>query len=73
MRRFRLPCVFSVLAALALGVAMPLALSGCGGGDGKPELIKPAVGPAVSAKDSMNAFLQSNKHSKAKGTKRSFR
>jgi len=52
---------------------MPLALSGCGGGDGQPELVKPAVAPAVAAKDSMNAFLQSSNHSKAKGTKRSFR
>ena len=63
------PCTRS----LGLGFGMPLALSGCGGGDGQPELVKPAAAPAVAAKDSMNAFLQSSNHSKAKGTKRSFR
>lgn len=73
MRRFRLECVFYVLAALALGFVMPLALSGCGGGNGQPELVKPAVAPAVSAKDSMNAFLQSHIPPKAKATKRSRR
>jgi hypothetical protein len=73
MRRFRLECVFSGLASLVLGFVMPLALSGCGGGDGRPEMVKPAVAPAVAAKDSMNAFLKSSNHSKAKGTKRSFR
>ena len=62
-----------VLAALAFGFGMSLALPGCGGGDGGPELVKPEVAPAVSAKDSMDAYLQSNNHSKVKGTKRSFR
>jgi hypothetical protein len=65
--------VFSVLAALAIGFGMSLALPGCGGGDGQSGLVKPGVSPAVSAKDSMDAFLQSNHHPKAKGTKRSFR
>jgi hypothetical protein len=73
MRPFRLRCVFRVLAALALGFGMPLALSGCGGGDGQPEMVKPGVAPAVAAKDSMNAYLQAHNHSKAKGTKRSVR
>jgi hypothetical protein len=65
--------VFTVLAALAVGLGMPLALAGCGGGDGQPEMIKNGVAPAVAAKDSINAYLQSNHHSKVKGTKRSFR
>ena len=73
MRRSRSECVFSVLAALAFGFGISLALPGCGGGDGQPDLVKPGVAPAVAAKDSMNAFLQSSNHSKAKGTKRSFR
>jgi hypothetical protein len=72
MRRFRLECVYSALAALVLGFVMPLALSGCGGGDGRPEMVKPEVAPAVAAKDSMNAFLKSSNHPKAKGTKRAF-
>ena len=70
MHRFRLKRVFAVLAGAAFGVGVPLALSGCGGGNGQPELVKPAVAPAVSAKDSLNAYLQSSNHSKAKGTKR---
>jgi hypothetical protein len=73
MRRFRLECVLSVLAALALAFGMPLALPGCGTGGGQPELVKPTVSPAVSVKDSMDAFLKSNNHPKPKGTKRSFR
>jgi hypothetical protein len=73
MRQSRNTGVFSVLAALAFGFGMPLALAGCGGGDGQPELVKPAVAPAVAARDSINAYLQSSNHLKGKGTKRSFR
>ena len=73
MGKHRCTYMVSILAALAFGFGMPLALPGCGGGDGQPELVKPEVAPAVSAKDSMNAYLQSHNHSKAKGTRRSFR
>jgi hypothetical protein len=73
MKRSIYTCIFYVLAALAFGFGMSLALPGCGGGDGGPELVKPAVAPAVSAKDSMDAYLQANHHSKAKVAKRSFR
>jgi hypothetical protein len=73
MKKSRYKETVYVLATLAFGFGMPLALPGCGGGDGGPELVKPAVAPAVSAKDSMDAFLQSSNHSKPKGTKRSFR
>jgi hypothetical protein len=73
MRRSRSACVFSALAALAFGSGMPLALPGCGGADGQPEMVKNGVAPAVAAKDSFNAYLQSSNHSKVKGTKRSFR
>jgi len=65
--------VFSVLAALAFGLGMPLALPGCGGGDGKPEMVKPEVAPAVSAKDSMNAYLQAAKSQPTKGKRRPVR
>jgi hypothetical protein len=58
---------------MAFGFAMPLALPGCGGGDGQPVLVNPAAAPAVSAKDSMNNYLQSHVQPKAKGTKRSYR
>ncbi len=65
--------MFPILAALAFGSGMPLALPGCGGGDGQSVMVKPAVAPAVSAKDSMDAYLQSHVQPKAKGTKRSYR
>jgi hypothetical protein len=65
--------VFPVLAALAFGFGMPLALPGCGGGDGQAVMIKPAAAPAVSAKDSMDNYLQSHVQSKAKAAKRSYR
>ena len=73
MGKHRYVYMASLLAALTFGFGMALALPGCGGGDGQPELVKPGVAPAVSAKDSMDAYLQSSNHSKAKGTKRSLR
>jgi hypothetical protein len=73
MSRSRSVGVFSALATLGLSLGMPLALPGCGGGDGQPEMVKNGVAPAVAAKDSFNAYLQSSNHSKVKGTKGSFR
>jgi hypothetical protein len=76
MCRSKSASVFSVLLALAFGFGMPLALPGCGGGDGRPEMVKPGVTPAVAAKDSLNAYLQSSSHlkaTKAKATKKHLR
>jgi hypothetical protein len=73
MCRSKSASVFSGLLALALGFGMLLALPGCGGGNGQNEMVKPGVGPAVASKDSLNAYLQSTAHLKAKGTKRSRR
>jgi hypothetical protein len=70
MCRSKSASVFSVLSALAFGFGMSMALPGCGGGDGQPEMVKPGVLPAVAAKDSINAYLQSSSHLKAKVTKR---
>jgi hypothetical protein len=65
--------VFSVLLGLAFGFGMPLALPGCGGGNGGTEMIKPGAAPAVAAKDSLDFYLHSSSHLKAKGTQRSRR
>ena len=73
MCRSKSASVFSVILALAFGFGMPLALPGCGGGDGRPEMVKPGAAPAVAAKDSLNFYLQSSSHLKAKGTQRSRR
>jgi hypothetical protein len=73
MCRSKSASVFSVLLALGFGFGMPLALSGCGGGDGQPQMVKPEAAPAVAAKDSLNFYLQSSSHLKAKVTKRSRR
>ncbi len=73
MRQSNSMRVCSIFAVLAFGFGMPLVLPGCGGGDGQSGLIKPAAAPAISAKDSMNFYLHSSVHSKAKGTRRAFR
>ena len=73
MRRSRSVCVSSVLASLAFGLAVPLALPGCGGGGGGTEMVKPETAPAVSAKDSMNAYLQAHHQPKGKGVRRTIR
>lgn len=78
MRRSRRVCVSSMVGVLAFGLGVPLALAlpGCGGaGAGEGEMVKPEVAPAVSAKDSMTAFLQQSKelHQNQKGKKKARR
>jgi hypothetical protein len=66
LSRFALPVV-SALGATVV-VALPLSLSGCGGAsNGQPEVVAPKVPLTVSAKDSINNYL--NKHP-AKGQKK---
>jgi hypothetical protein len=48
-------CVYTI--GLGTMFAGPFVMSGCDGGSDKPEMVKPAEPPSVSAKDSMKNTL----------------
>ena len=66
MQRHKIVCAGAYALVTSVAFGGLAAVSGCGGGDDKPEMVKSAQPPSVTAKDSMNNYLE---NSSKKGTK----